>query len=215
MLTLNRIRSSAIGFVTLALLVGLVYVTQIPAASQTPPSAPVTVVNTPANSVPVTQQGTSTISGSVSITGTPTVNVGNLPATQPVSGTVNVGNFPPTQPVSGTVDIGNLPAPTPIGHVVSIRDTLGASSARAYATSLNDASVITIWTDNSSTINAHIFGPAGEFVITVNANQTIVVPLPQKLPVTPGSGSVLVECANGTILGLARDCTFRVTIAGD
>ena len=42
--------------------------------------------------------------------GTPTVSVGNFPATQPVSGTVNVGNLPATQVVSGTVTVGNLPA---------------------------------------------------------------------------------------------------------
>jgi hypothetical protein len=32
-----------------------------------------------------------------------TVNVGNLPATQPVSGSVNIGNLPTTQNVGGTV----------------------------------------------------------------------------------------------------------------
>lgn len=37
------------------------------------------------------------------------INVGNFPASQPVSGTVAVSNFPATQPVSGTVNIGTIP----------------------------------------------------------------------------------------------------------
>jgi hypothetical protein len=51
------------------------------------------VTNTAANPVPVT--------GTLSLSGTPTVTVGNFPATQPVT----VGNFPATQPVSGTVAV--------------------------------------------------------------------------------------------------------------
>ena len=47
------------------------------------------------NPLPVQQQGTATVSGSVSVS--------NLPATQPVSGSVSVTNLPGTQPVSGTV----------------------------------------------------------------------------------------------------------------
>jgi len=46
-----------------------------------PPDKPtVTVVNTTTNPVPVVQQGTTTVSGSVSISGTPTVNVANFPS---------------------------------------------------------------------------------------------------------------------------------------
>jgi hypothetical protein len=80
-------------------------------APQTPPSAPVTVVNTTANPIPVTG----------------TVNVGNLGATTlPVS----VTNFPATQQVSGTVNVGNLPA------VQNVTVT-NASSAPVYANILN------------------------------------------------------------------------------
>ena len=48
-------------------------------------SAPVTVINTPAQPVPTAAQGTTSISGNVGITGTPSVNVGNFPVTQNVS----------------------------------------------------------------------------------------------------------------------------------
>lgn len=47
------------------------------------------------NPLPVSQQGTATVSGSVSVS--------NLPATQPVSGSVSVTNLPGTQAISGTV----------------------------------------------------------------------------------------------------------------
>lgn len=58
-----------------------------------------------------------------------TINVGNWPATTPVTGTVNVGNLPATQPVSdgggsltvdGTVSVGNFPATQPVSGTVSI-----------------------------------------------------------------------------------------------
>jgi len=68
------------------LVVGILGPTLASGAAQVPPSAPVTVVNTPSNPVPVT--GSTTVSGSVSISGT-------VPVTQ--SGTWNVG-------VGGTVD---------------------------------------------------------------------------------------------------------------
>jgi hypothetical protein len=48
------------------------------AASQTPPSAPVTVVNTTANPVPVNVNGS--VTGSVSISNTPNVSVVNTPS---------------------------------------------------------------------------------------------------------------------------------------
>ncbi len=56
----------------------------------------VTVVNGTSNPVPTASQGTTTVAGAVSITGTPTVTVTNLPATQAVS----VNNFPATQSVN-------------------------------------------------------------------------------------------------------------------
>ena len=52
-------------------------------AGQTPPSAPVTVVNPPSNPVPVSVQGGS-VTGSVSITNTPNVNVTNTPTVEVV-----------------------------------------------------------------------------------------------------------------------------------
>jgi hypothetical protein len=71
-------------------LVGALCPTLALAAPQNPPSAPVTVVNTPANPVPVT--GSLGVSGAVSISGT-------VPVTQ--SGTWNVG-------VAGTLKTKNI-----------------------------------------------------------------------------------------------------------
>lgn len=50
-----------------------------------PPPGGVRIINTPANPVPVVQQGTASVSGTVTITGNPGVNVVNSP-------TVQVGN---------------------------------------------------------------------------------------------------------------------------
>jgi hypothetical protein len=78
-------------------------------APQTPPSAPVTVVNTPANPIPVTAPSALPVTGTVNVGNlgatTLPVSVTNFPATQPVS----VTNFPATQQVSGSVNVGNLP----------------------------------------------------------------------------------------------------------
>jgi hypothetical protein len=70
-------------------------------ASQDPPSAPVTVVNTPANPVPVRLQGTGTISGSVNavqsgswsvgVTNTVAVKNSEDPGRSPFSARLNVG----------------------------------------------------------------------------------------------------------------------------
>jgi hypothetical protein len=67
-----------------------------------PPDKDVVVVNTPAQPVPVT--GNTTVSGTVSIAGTPTVTVVNTPA-QPVPVTGNTT-------VSGTVSIAGTPTVT-------------------------------------------------------------------------------------------------------
>jgi hypothetical protein len=50
------------------------------------------------------------------------LNVGNFPATQPVSGSVNVGNLPTVQPVSGSVNVGNLPTTQPVSGTVGINN---------------------------------------------------------------------------------------------
>ena len=50
------------------------------AGPQTPPSAPVTVVNTDANPVPVRAPSPLPVSGSVTISGIPSVNINNTPS---------------------------------------------------------------------------------------------------------------------------------------
>jgi hypothetical protein len=75
----------------------------------------------PDGSLKVSSQGTSAITGSVSVSGGHII-VDNLPATQPVSGTVNVGNLPATQQVSGTVNVGNLLATQPISGSVGVNN---------------------------------------------------------------------------------------------
>jgi hypothetical protein len=85
---------------------------------------------------PVSVTGTAQVTGTVALSGTPTVNVGNFPSAQTVSGTVaatqsgawsvgitgtptvTVGNFPASQPVTGTfwqatqpVSAASLPLP--------------------------------------------------------------------------------------------------------
>jgi hypothetical protein len=69
------------------------------AAPQSPPSAPVTVVNTTANPVPVIQQGTTSVSGSVTVNNTSANPV-------PVSGAVSITGTPNVNIAGGSLNIG-------------------------------------------------------------------------------------------------------------
>src|SRR5579864_6911290 len=60
------------------------------AGPQSPPSAPATVVNTDANPVPVRAPSPLPVSGSVTISGVPSVNVNNTPGVTQ-AGAWNVG----------------------------------------------------------------------------------------------------------------------------
>ena len=69
------------------------------AAPQSPPSAPVTVVNTTANPVPVVQQGTTSVSGNVTVSNTSANPV-------PVAGAVSITGTPSVTINGGSVNIG-------------------------------------------------------------------------------------------------------------
>jgi hypothetical protein len=130
------------------------------AAPPPPGPQPVTVTNTTANPVPTVATGTQTVTGSVSVSNTPSVNIANTP-------TVNVGNSPlPSQlintfnsgvgqtcagvsipagmvlivkrvSVSAAIatagDFGNIELETPNGGVVAIhRITFDANGLASY-----------------------------------------------------------------------------------
>jgi hypothetical protein len=71
----------------------------------------------------VSSSGTSTVSGSVSVT--------NFPATQPVSGTVNVGNFPGDQQIHGSVTVSNFPPAASGGATIISLPTLSNVASNA------------------------------------------------------------------------------------
>jgi hypothetical protein len=62
----------------------------------------------------------------VGIKGTPSVLVGNIPTTQPVSGTVNVGNLPAVQHVA----VDNLPGTQTIGGTVNVGSVAGTVTTK-------------------------------------------------------------------------------------
>ena len=99
----NRSQLIAISLAIMAITLAL---PRAHAAPASPPGPSVTVANTTTDPVPVVQQGTTTVSGSVSITGTPTVNVANFPAG---SGTVNVSSTPNAPLFVRDVDNGRQP----------------------------------------------------------------------------------------------------------
>lgn len=88
-------------------------------AAPAPPggTSNVNVVNTTSNPVPTAAQGTTTVSGTVAISGTPSVSVSGTPSVS-VSGTPSVSiSGTPSVSVSGTpsVTVGNTPSnPVPV-----------------------------------------------------------------------------------------------------
>jgi hypothetical protein len=100
------------------------------AGPQTPPSAPVTVLNTDANPVPVRAPSPLPVSGSVTISGIPSVNINNTPSVMQ-AGPWNVGILGvPAVAQSGTWNVGVVGTPsfslitptTPIPVTVSTPD---------------------------------------------------------------------------------------------
>ena len=82
------------------------------AAPQSPPSAPVTVVNTDANAVPVRAPSPLPVSGSVTISGVPSVNINNTPGvTQSGAWSVGILGMPAVSQ-SGTWNVGILGTPS-------------------------------------------------------------------------------------------------------
>ena len=82
------------------------------AAPQSPPSAPATIVNTDANPVPVRAPSPLPVSGSVTISGIPSVNINNTPSVMQ-AGAWSVGILGiPAVSQSGTWNVGIIGTPS-------------------------------------------------------------------------------------------------------
>ena len=92
--------------------------------------------------IKVTQQGTVTVGGSVSVS--------NFPATQPVSGSVSVGNFPASQAVTGSVAVSNFPATQPVSGSVTTLPS-GVTTTQTAGTTSSTAGTFTSAAAASST----------------------------------------------------------------
>jgi hypothetical protein len=145
------------------------------------------------------------------------VNVGNLPATQPVSGTVNVGNLPATQQVSGTVN--TLPGqPNGAFSVATFGRVLigGQSAAVTYAitsvtfanpTSTSTTAVI-IGDYGALTSDCHLVGGAESSsgpAAFVPAFSTVTLVFPQPFMIAPptnplGNQSCLEMSSNANVI---------------
>lgn len=100
-----------------AALVAACVLISLPVAGQAHQTQPVLVVNGSGSPVPTVAQGTTNVAGTVNLSSGSTVNVGNFPSTQNVSGNVNVANFPATQTVTNT---STTPLFTDIDHAARV-----------------------------------------------------------------------------------------------
>src|SRR5687768_14983789 len=99
------------------------------------PDKDVRVINTPAEPVPVTLNGTGTVKGDVNVVNTPTVNVGNTP-------TVNVGNTAGVNVVNTPTVKLDTTQPVPVVEAssrqpfqvrVSLEDTIGGTGITGFS----------------------------------------------------------------------------------
>jgi hypothetical protein len=97
--------NNAVRVLALAVASAAVALTPAQAGPQNPPSAPVTVLNTTANPVPVVQQGTTSVSGSVTVNNT---GANPVPVTGSVgvSGAVSITGTPNVNITGGSVNVG-------------------------------------------------------------------------------------------------------------
>jgi hypothetical protein len=98
------------------------------------------------------------VSGTVAFSNT-SIQVSNLPATQPISGSVSVSNLPATQPISGSVSVSNLPATQAVSGTVGVSnsftlDTTTQSSNTKLDTIHADLDGLTF--DGSSNLNVNV-----------------------------------------------------------
>jgi hypothetical protein len=163
------------------------------------PSNPVVYVgNTAASPVPVTLQGTGTISGDVNsaqkgtwnvgITGTPTVNVGNFPA----SGSVKIA---PATEIFGT------------GRI-SLSDS-GGNIAKPFGKTINVTAIGLGNTDGidpfNDTIEVLLATSAGPFVPVRIGDGSAFITFTQPIPAT----QINFACLNDVL-----DCDFYATVVG-
>jgi hypothetical protein len=170
-----------------ALLVAIV--PPVHAQSQTPPSAPMTVVNTDADPVPVRAPSPLPVSGNVTIAGTANVNVTNTPGVAQ-SGAWNVGVLGvPAVSQSGTWNVGItgtpsfslVPPSTPIPVTLGVPDrtivqgtvdTFSAHTARYTGTLYHNASNKTLVIEqvSMSTHSSNDTIGGGALILTSTAN---------------------------------------------
>ena len=126
----SRPLRSLVAVSLIGLLLAIVMHTSKPLQASTSGAPLVTVVNTSANPVPVKGSVTGTITGSVSISNTPSINIANTPSVA-LSGTptINVGTMPAVT-LNGTSDV-NI-----VGGTVNTKPSL-ASRRALYVGSVN------------------------------------------------------------------------------
>jgi hypothetical protein len=150
-----------------ALLFAVAFATEVMAQA----AKDVTVANTPANPVPVVSQGVTAISGVVSLNGTPNVNVVNS------SGSPLAVTAQGTTQVSGAVEITKLPT-------ASVTYSVGGATQGHQTYEIADGPIHTSLLVLSSTswVGVQFFGPAVALNVSVFPNQTVVIPLTERLP---------------------------------
>jgi len=179
------------------------------AGPQSPPSAPATVVNTDANPVPVRAPSPLPVSGSVTISGVPSVNIDNTPSVTQ-AGTWNVGILGvPAVSQSGAWNVGIIgtpsfslvtpttpipvtlrtPARTPIQFSaphIQIPDGLVGKSGTLYHNASSQTLVIEVLSMGVSS-DAGTIGGASLSLMTV-ASGTSATHYPLQVQELPGNG---------------------------
>ena len=133
----------------------------------------VRVINTPAEAVPVTLNGTGTVRGDVNVINTPTVNVGSMPGVNVVNTpTVKVDNTQPLRVVESS-------AREPFQSRIALADTIGGTGITGFTIPAGKRLVVEF-------VSAWMSKPGGVFITIGEDGPGINLPVQTYLKNTGG-----------------------------
>lgn len=168
--------------------VPFVFALQGPAWAQTSKASTVIVGNTSSNPVPVAPQGTTTVTGTVTLGGTPSVTLSGTPSVT-LSGTptVKLGGSPdvvvansPSEPIPVTGKVEVIPSPPPSPR----NQSLSGATSGSHSFPIDPPVKVDVLAMSSRDRLYLEFVGSPPFSIELAAGSNVVVPMPQGMYVS-------------------------------
>jgi len=170
-------------------------------AAQTPPSGPVTVVNTPANPVPITAPQGIPVTGNVAVSG-------SINASQ--SGTWNVGiTGTPKVSIDGPVTVQHAETTTPVQFLLS--------PGTCYAVPAGYRMVIEFVSASAISSAGHADATFALRINTTSAGQSFfhILPMPKQVVENGGGAQAFAAFANAIAMRAYADANTQVCTSNE